>query len=333
MNGEDSVIRFSCTLCGQKIRVAKASAGKKGKCPKCKSALIVPQVSASDSTPAMPDIRLQPIPSPDYVAPDRTTLTTEQQLQMLRGTAGIGPQTPPERKLPWLIDIFFYPANLPGLLFFGIVILIPLILDILMFLMGILAGLIAVPCGIINALIAMYVYWFLVQCIRDSGLGGIRAPETMSETPGLYELFLAIIRILFCLVVCAAPAASYFVWTSRVDTLFWILVGCGGFYYLMAILAVAMFDSIEGLNPLIVIPSIFSTFFQYCGLVVMVAAIVWVLGNARETLKAIILPIPVWVSFPLVVLLKCVELYLFMIAAHLLGRFFFKYQEKLNWDV
>jgi hypothetical protein len=32
-------------------------------------------------------------------------------------------------------------------------------------------------------------------------------------------------------------------------------------------------------------------------------------------------------------LVQAIELYLAMMAAHLLGRFYFKYQEKLNWDV
>lgn len=347
-----SVIRFCCKSCGQKIRVPQSLAGKKSRCPKCKGIVIIPasqdfagvenrdnpanlKISSNKSglNPSLFDI-------PKTDTSNQSSAKNDVFDEGLQATAGYQiagqedkTEQTGERKFPWLIDIFLYPVNLPGLLFFGIVILIPLILDILMFLLGILAGLISLPCSIIIILIGMYVYWYFVQCIRDSGLGGIRAPETIGETPGFFELLPAVLRILVCLVVCAAPAAAYFAWSSRLDIFFWVFVGCGGFYYLMALLTVAMFDSIEGLNPLIVIPSIFSTFFQYCGLVLIVAAIVWALDKARETLAVIIPTMSAWASFPLVALLKCVELYLLMVAAHLLGRFYFRYQEKLDWEV
>lgn len=38
------MIRFKCEQCGQKIRTSDQFAGKKAKCPKCKSPLIVPKV-------------------------------------------------------------------------------------------------------------------------------------------------------------------------------------------------------------------------------------------------------------------------------------------------
>ncbi len=37
------MIRFSCEKCGQKIRTSDKSGGKRGKCPKCKSAVIIPK--------------------------------------------------------------------------------------------------------------------------------------------------------------------------------------------------------------------------------------------------------------------------------------------------
>jgi hypothetical protein len=92
----------------------------------------------------------------------------------------------------------------------------------------------------------------------------------------------------------------------------------------MALLGVLMFDSIRGLNPLIIIPSLFSAFFQYCGLLVFVCAIIFLFTKARELLLTHSF---LWLS------LRAIEVYLLMVVAHLLGRFYFKYQEKLNWDV
>jgi len=351
MNGENSVISFSCNFCGQKIRVAKTSAGKKGKCPKCGKTVLVPDVAAVPS----PDIdnELIRMKQDSGGAPQENPAEADvDQLQLLRESMGWGSvkqETPPQRKLPWLIDIFFYPANIPGVIFLVIVILIPLILDILMFLLGIFAGLIAIPSFILYVLVWLYSYWYLVQCIRDSGLGGIRAPNTIAETPGIVELLQSFVRILLCLILCASPAVAYIAWSRGIkillgfaftpelreaDTFLWFLMGFGVFYYLMSILAVSMFDSIEGISPLIIIPSIFSTFFQYCGLVLIIVGSALVFVKAREMLIAVILHnMPVWILYLLEILVDFVKLYLLMIAAHLLGRFYFRYQEKLNWDV
>lgn len=43
--GRISVIRFKCKNCGQKIRVPDLHAGRKGKCPKCKNLLLVPEIN------------------------------------------------------------------------------------------------------------------------------------------------------------------------------------------------------------------------------------------------------------------------------------------------
>ena len=42
----------------------------------------------------------------------------------------------------------------------------------------------------------------------------------------------------------------------------------------MGLLACVMFDSIRALNPILLIGSILSTFFQYCGLVLLIIGIV-----------------------------------------------------------
>ncbi len=39
------MIRFNCKNCGQKISVPEVHAGKKGKCPKCKTIVVVPEIN------------------------------------------------------------------------------------------------------------------------------------------------------------------------------------------------------------------------------------------------------------------------------------------------
>lgn len=45
LKGKVMIIRFSCPSCGGSIEVSENYAGKKGKCPKCNTSIIVPSVS------------------------------------------------------------------------------------------------------------------------------------------------------------------------------------------------------------------------------------------------------------------------------------------------
>ncbi len=325
----EPAIRFKCDFCGKQIRVPSVRAGKKGKCPQCKNIVLVPcsaPSSLQENTPINPrpdlDLVLQPSSPHDHIAADQSK---DQQYEMLRESAGFdSPQPPPQRKYPALVDVFFYPANTQGLIFLAIAVLVPLLIRLVSIALCIFGFLLS----IFNLVIAMYVYWFLAQCVRDSASGGLRAPETVAETPGIWELLWQVFELFACLVLCAAPALAYYTYTHKIDTPFWWLAGFGAFIYPMALLSVIMFDSVNGLNPLIIIPSIFSAFFQYCSLVVLISAIVFLYV---QTIKLI--PDDFFLRMVLSPLIQAVELYLAMMAMHLLGRFYFKYQEKLNWDV
>ena len=100
----------------------------------------------------------------------------------------------------------------------------------------------------------------------------------------------------------------------------------------MGLLACVMFDSIYGLNPLLLIASIFSTFFQYCGLVLLITGIV--LGfRAISTIRTDDIQQETLTMILLESVLYLILLYITFVVAHLLGRFFWQYQEKLNWEV
>jgi phage FluMu protein Com len=334
-------ICFNCSFCGRQIRVPSVHAGKKGKCPKCKSVIVVPQAESAPARPDIgksdpfPDILLQPATQPECIEAPQPDLTKEQQFDVLRQSAGLTslmPEPPPKRTRPWLIDIFLYPANRQGLIFFAIAILIPLAIQLLCMLVfrfvGLLAVIVALPGGLISFIIGMYVYWFLAQCIRDSATGGIRVQDTTAETPGLWEILWQLVKIIACLVVYLVPAYFCHRFTHRTDLPFWLLLGVGVFLYPMALLGVIMFDSFNGLNPIIIIPSIFSTFFQYCGLVVLIGAIIFLVILTQRLLFINLL-----FSLLLYPVLQAIDLYMALIAAHLLGRFYFNYQGKLNWEV
>ncbi|MHC4105977.1 MAG: hypothetical protein ACYSR9_13630, partial [Planctomycetota bacterium] len=95
-------------------------------------------------------------------------------------------------------------------------------------------------------------------------------------------------------------------------------------FFPMGLLSIVLFDSLDGLNPILIIGSVFSTFFQYFGMILLFFAI-----GALSIISVAYLPHS-WLFrlFPNIFLL-----YMSIIYAHLLGRFYWKYQEKLNWEV
>jgi hypothetical protein len=93
-----------------------------------------------------------------------------------------------------------------------------------------------------------------------------------------------------------------------------------------------MFDSISGLHPVLLIGSIFSAFFQYCGLVLLITGIV--LGfRAIQTIQTNDTQQGAFYMIIMEAVFSVILLYISFVVAHLIGRFFWRNQEKLNWEV
>ena len=95
----------------------------------------------------------------------------------------------------------------------------------------------------------------------------------------------------------------------------------------MALLAMVLFDSFNALNPVLIIGSIFRTFSPYCGMILIFCggALLFIkIGFRFHSFR--LLPAVPFIS-------RALQLYLMFVAAGLLGRFYRKYQEKLNWEV
>jgi len=350
---DNFMIRFCCEHCGHKISVKDKHAGKQGKCPKCKTILTVPKPQTRGAGPAQRDVDESKISSKASVH-DLTLLDVSQQIkaesqpaeqpvpdetayeQLRRLQGGRITQESdqiPQRKLPWIIDIFLYPISKPGLIMLGLIIGVRLFVKFLGLTLTFAAAelqpllIVAVPVVIVGIAVRiilwLYFYWYFCECIRESAAGQLRAPETIGSVPGFGDMLRQLLRLLGCLAVFFAPVLIYFQRDRTADAVFWSLLGYAVFFFPMAILAVVMFDSVRGLNPVLLIGSIFSTFFQYCGLVLFIAAGVFVLLSLPITREALISRF----------ILHCVCIYLALVAAHLLGRFYWRYQEKLNWAV
>ncbi len=344
------MIEFRCKTCGWLLRVSERHAGKKGKCPKCKSVLTVPQPAAEDAGPdavetaragASPyDLTLLDVPEhikpPAQQAgqPDSSATAYEQLRRLQGGSITQQAEQIPQRKLPWIIDILFYPVSKPGLTLIAISAGVPFVLraltkSLLALTLAFAPMLVFFVVFIILhwaslVIFILYVCWYVCECIRDSADGGIRAPETAGIAPGGLDILRQAFKSVVCLAFFMAPAMFYLGWTQRGDAIFWTLYGCGGFLLPMGLLAVVMFDSVRALNPILIIGSIFSTFFLYCGLVVFCYGLCVLIAAAAQFLLR---------SWTLGYLFLFVFFYLALIGGHLLGRFYWKYKDKLNWEV
>jgi len=240
-----------------------------------------------------------------------------------------------QRRLPWLIDFFLYPTSKSGTIILGIVVVLRFLLRFAVLLLGGLSiqnALFLIPFGaawmigiLVRIVLYLYLYWYLCECIRDSAEGGIRAPETIGHNPGFGEMLGRVIKTIGCFILFLGPVFLYHLKTDQTDSIFFRLVAYAAlFFFPMSLLAVVMFDSLKGLNPIVLIGSILSTYLPYCAMVmVLVWGFFFIIENVPDPQESVVLRFILW----------CLGIYLAMVAAHLLGWFYHRYERILNWDI
>jgi len=329
------VIKFRCKNCGQKISVPESHAGKKGKCPKCKSIVVIPKIKAADSLNDQRNIpagRQQNSSSPvselqfEKKPPGQTRKTnkvfangfkaTQYHEQLIKIDES---EKPPVRKLSWILDIFLYPTSTSGLIILTIFWILPILLGLIARLMPI-----RFIWGLVGFVIGGYMFYYFIECIRDSAIGGIRAPENIGNLPDMGNAVSQFMEIIASAVIFWGPVGFYFIFTWKTDTIYWLLLGYGIFFFPMGLLALAMFRSSAAFNPFVWIMSIFSTFFQYCGLVLFFCVLGWLVSRIRSSFQRAL-----FFAF----IFNAVFVYLAMVGDHLLGCFYYLNSKKLNWEV
>jgi hypothetical protein len=335
------MIRFPCPHCGARLQGSEVQADKKGRCPRCRESLVVPGPSsaAPAGEPARPEtVRTTPTVTPydlaflevpkgeaqTGAAPHDSDLIAAGSSVVHRSSAEEQAESSDKRLLPWPIDILLYPFNKAGLLTLALVIVIPLLINLAAGLLGPIGVVLLLPGTVVNTVIGAYYVWYVGQCVTDSALGGVRAPETTAQTPDLWDMIGQLYRIFACIVVAVLPVMFYRLLAQRTDVVYWSLLAFAAAIFPMTLLAVTMFDSIVGLHPALILGSALSTFLPYLGLVLVLGSAVFLLTNVPDALF----------ESPLFgVAFGVGERYLILIGAHLLGRFYWRYQEKLNWEV
>lgn len=311
------MIRFCCEQCGCKISVKDEYARKKGKCPKCKNILIIPEKNDDFAFMEKPgELKLQ-----QKHDNHKTTIEDNSEQDFYPSEHINGSEYDSQRKLPWLIDISLYPTSASGLTNLAIFTVIFTIIYILRTYLSTIGRIASIPL----ALVGLYMGWYFTECVRDSAKGRIRAPEAFAFM-GIGEMWEQVQHIVGVYLIYLTPALFYNLYTNRFDTTLMILLITGTFFFPMALLTCIMFDSIRGLNPFLLLGSIFSTFLQYLCLVVLIFGIIFsFLYLSNFLMNSSANKIVGLVFFPL-------QIYLTLIIAHIIGRFFWRNEEKLNWE-
>ena len=337
------MIEFYCENCGQKIGAPEIMAGESRQCPRCKNKVIVPDAQTAESSPK-PDISVKPQVGPKYSDYELTLLNVWEQNKIKNKSAEQDEdseetaddtkeqengsrevQYAEERKLPWFIDIFLYPLSLSGLKHLAVFIGIPALMAVLsLFMPVVLMFLYILICMVVNLLLFIYMFWYFAECIRDSADGWVRAPEGMGALPDLSDMFSQMIHTIGCFVFFLMPTVLYILFTERVDVIAWLLLIAAIFFYPISFLSIILHDSVSGLDPRILLRSIRVTFWPYMGLVLLFFLF-------AGLIRIIFLELQTSIFWGFI--LQFVVFYAVFILAHLTGRFYWRYKEKLKWDL
>jgi phage FluMu protein Com len=339
------MIKFYCRHCGQQIGVPAGSAGSEARCPKCKKIVVVPKAGSAEPVAdesnlsgskgggkyAGIDRALFDIPEEDESASEAINQVGmskegyEEQRRRREALEKYQAEQIGKRKLPGFIDVFLYPASFWGLFYLGICIGIIFFLDTVKQLFpDYLAYLFWLLTLIIRIFVVLFMYWYFAKCVRDSADGGLRAPKVIGDFPPAWDMFWQMLDIIGCLLLFFGPCFFYVLIALQTGIIFWLLLIYGIFLFPMALMGIVVFDSIVGLNPRLIYKSISNTFWPYCGLVLFFIASGLLIGVLGHKVKG---------SGHLVILVRCAAFYLLFVGAHLLGRFYWRYQEKLKWEV
>ena len=241
------------------------------------------------------------------------------------------PDPLPERTLPWLIDIFLYPMSISGIIHLTIFIVTPLLIGLIVLrFLDVFNGILSL---IFYLLLVGYAFYYTGYCVFDSSRGGPRAPDvTIYDSPNKSEFYSQLFLVIGAVAVCFFPAVIYHITTGRIDLLFWLLSAVCVFFSPMVLLTAVLFDSVNVLNPIMIITSIYRTFVPYCGLVLTFSVLV---GFIVPVISGFFY-VPSLMDFLLgtvLIFYKIAFVYLAMVSAHLLGRFYLRYKKKLDWGI
>jgi len=223
---------------------------------------------------------------------------------------------------PWILVSFLYPLSSAGLMHIFIYTFGPTILILLekYILRYVIFGSLLFLAGFI--LFIGYGIYYITFCVFDSSKAGTSAQSIPKiYFPDKWELVRQYFIILSSAAICFGPAGGYFAYFRQIDLWFWILFGCGFFFFPMALLSAILFDAINELNPIFLTVSIQKSFLGYLGLFLFFCIV-----------AGLIISVVIYLNIPGFII-HGITFYLLMVLANRLGWFYWWYKGKLGWGI
>lgn len=239
------------------------------------------------------------------------------------------PERTGERQFFWLFDILVYPFSGTGLVTLAVIIGYPLLTTLLAAILPMIPLFGGWPFLFISFVLALYFGWYLAECVYDSAKGGTRAPDIFDADTSIGALWSTVSYLLAVYIVYVLPVVVYATITHRIDAIFCALAIWAALLFPMGLLAMVMHDSVSVLNPFFLLGSIFRVFLPYLGLVVCLIGMACLL----VLLPAMMVPAAPGAALALDLATLVTGVYGSFLFAHVLGRFYWRYRDRLDWGI
>ena len=175
--------------------------------------------------------------------------------------------------------------------------------------------------------ISGYFSAYMIKIINSSAFGHTKLPDW----PDFMDFFESILRPFFLVfvtsVVSFLPAVLYMFFMiprGAPPNVFYALIIFGLLYQPMGLLAVAIYNTITALNPLLVLPSILRILAEY----IVTCVVLILLIYARQIASIFIVAFVPFVSMPIISILT---LYFLAVQMRILGMIYYTSRERLGW--
>lgn len=228
---------------------------------------------------------------------------------------------------------FRYPLKGDGLILLLGGGLLFLLLDAAKFILRFVPGYGWVALLLVTVFGVGYLTRYLQKIVTGSAQGDIDMPDWPDVSDYSEEVTSPFFQLVGIAAFCFAPAAAlkiYEVFTHNVPWVGWamtVLIMAGAVYFPMAFTAVALFDSLAALNPMLIIPSILKIPKEYALTIVLFAVVL-----TLRWLAVSVLPEFLGINHVLPAIIgDFLGLYLLAVLMRVLGLLYFTKKEKLGW--
>jgi hypothetical protein len=176
-----------------------------------------------------------------------------------------------------------------------------------------------------------YLFAYMQNVIQSTARGDENEPTLPDITNFFEDLLIPCLQLIATGLLSFGPAIAVMIWSvnggetiASMAMIPAIILGC--LYFPMGFLAVAMFDTITALNPILIVPSIMKVPLEYltaCLLLGLIFVVRWLGRDALPTIIPVIIIPDIISSF--------IGLYVLTVQCRILGLVYFTNKPRLAW--